>query len=83
MPKKQANYDYVPDLEEQFISSAILDLNHGQTTYVYKQKILDKLKQIFNELEITRNEFYWAVRNMEVEKHKPKKGRPRKIEVSK
>lgn len=80
MAKKQASYEYEPDLEEQFLAAAILDLRHGLTTYVYKKYILDKLKQIFNDLEITRNEFYWTVRNKEMVK--PKKGRPKKIEVS-
>jgi hypothetical protein len=76
--KKSGFYDYDVDLEEQFLSSAILDLEHGETTYVYKQNILDRLKGIFNELEIRRNDFYWAVRNMEAERQKPKKGRPKK-----
>jgi hypothetical protein len=73
-----AKVDYKTDLEEQFLSDAITDLNRGETTYVYKQNILDKLKGIFNELEIKKNEFYWAVRNMEAERQKPKKGRPKK-----
>ena len=75
--KKSGSYDYDIDLEEQFLSSAILDLEHGETTYVYKQKILDKLKEIFIDLEIRWFDFYWRVRNLEVDKEKTKLGRPR------
>lgn len=80
MSKRIGDCNFNIDLEEQFLSDAILDLQQGQTTYIYKQKILDKLKQIFNDLEITKEEFYWKVRNIEVERLKPKRGRPRKIE---
>ena len=66
------------NLEEQFLSAAILDLEHGETIYVYKKNILDKLKQIFNDLEIRWFEFYWRVRNLEKERKKPKLGRPKK-----
>ena len=31
------------DAEERFITDAILDLEHGDTTYVYTEYILDKL----------------------------------------
>ena len=60
--------DYNSDLEEKFISDAILDLKHGLTTYVYKEHILDELKKVFKDLDIKRNEFYWTVRNKEVRK---------------
>lgn len=56
------------DAEERFITDAILDLERGQTTYVYKEHILDRLKEIFKNLDIKRNDFYWAVRNKEVSK---------------
>ena len=79
MPTKVGREDYRTDLEEEFLSDAILDLRRGETTYVYKQKILDKLKQIFNDLDITRNDFYWTVRNKEV--IKTNRGRPRKVEI--
>ena len=57
---------YEKSTEERFLSDAILDLRRGLITYVYKEHILDKLKQIFKDLDIRRNEFYWAVRNKEV-----------------
>lgn len=57
---------YEKNAEEMFLSDAILDLRHGEIIYVYKQCILDELKKIFKDLEITRNEFYWRVRNNEV-----------------
>lgn len=81
--EKRGFYDYNLDLEEQFLTDAILDLKHGETIYVYKKHFLDKLKEIFNDLEIRRFEFYWRVRNLEIEKLKPKMGRPKKIKVSK
>ena len=56
------------DAEERFITDAILDLERGQTTYVYKEHILNQLKEIFKDLDIRRNEFYWKVRNKEVSK---------------
>lgn len=65
--------------EEQFISSAILDLRQGRITYVYKQSILDKLKEIFDDLDIKRVEFYWSVRKKEI--IKAKTGRPKKIDI--
>ena len=68
MPKRVARDNYKKDLSEEFLSAAILDLQHGLTTYVYKEHILDKLKEIFKDLDIRRNEFYWTVRNKEVSK---------------
>lgn len=75
---------YVPEknTEEQFLSSAILDLERRETTYVYRQDILDKLNKIFDNLEIKWFEFYWRVRNLEAKKSKSKTGRPRKVEIS-
>ena len=49
------------DAEERFITDAILDLEHGKTTYVYKEHILDKLKEIFKDLDIRKKDFYWIV----------------------
>jgi hypothetical protein len=54
------------DAEERFLSDTILELQRGLTTYVYKEHILDKLKEIFKDLDIRKNEFYWTVRNKEV-----------------
>lgn len=71
--------NYKTDLEEEFLTDAILDLKHGNTTYVYKEYILNKLKEIFNDLEITREDFYWEVKNKgSIE---TKKGRPRKVKI--
>ena len=56
------------DAEERFLSDTILELQRGLTTYVYKEHILDKLKEIFKDLDIRRNDFYWTVRNKEVSK---------------
>jgi hypothetical protein len=56
------------DAEERFLSDTILELQRGLTTYVYKEHILDKLKDIFKDLDIARNEFYWTVKNKEVSK---------------
>ena len=58
--------NFEPD--ERFLSDAILELQRGLTTYVYKEHILDELKKIFKDLDIARNEFYWRVRNKEVSK---------------
>lgn len=62
-----------PDMHEKnanelFLSQAVMDLKQGLTTYVYKNYILDELKNIFSDLDITRNDFYWTVRNNEVSK---------------
>lgn len=67
--------------EEKFLSDTILDLQRGLTTYVYKEHILDRLKEIFKDLDIRRNDFYWTVRNKEIEIEQPKIGRPRKLEI--
>jgi hypothetical protein len=67
--------------EEKFLSDTILDLQRGITTYVYKKNILDKLKEIFKDLDIKRNDFYWTVRNKEIQIHQGKMGRPRKLEI--
>ena len=66
MPKPLKMYE--KSTEEMFLSDAILDLRHGETTYVYKQCILDELKKVFKNLEIRKFEFYWRVRNNEVNK---------------
>lgn len=79
MKTKITRDNYGADLEEQFLASSIADLNRGNIIYVYKNSILEKLKQLFNNLEITKKEFYWRVKNIEVEKHKPKRGRPKKM----
>jgi hypothetical protein len=73
MAKKLAPYDINP--EERFLSDATLDLRQGLITYVYKESTLDKLKQIFSDLDIRKNEFYWTVRNKEMDikrEHKAK-----------
>lgn len=69
------------DADELFLSSAITDLRKGLITYVYKDHILEQLKNIFKDLDIRRNEFYWTVRNKEIEITQPITGRPRKLEV--
>lgn len=66
MPRK-------PDLheknsEERFLLDAIMDLKQGLTTYIYKEKHLEKLKEKFKNLDIRKNDFYWRVRNNEVGK---------------
>jgi hypothetical protein len=48
--------------EERFLSDAILDLQHGRITYVYKENILNILKEMFDNLEITKYDFYWEVK---------------------
>lgn len=55
---------YERDTEEMFLSQATMDLKQGLTTYVYKEHYLEKLKEIFKDLEIRRNSFYWAVRRV-------------------
>lgn len=65
---EQERLFYERNPEEMFLSQATMDLKHGLTTYVYRDYILDKLKQIFKDLDIRRNEFYWTVRNKEVSK---------------
>lgn len=57
---------YERNPEELFLSQATTDLKKGLTTYVYKEDILEKLKDIFSNLDIRKSEFYWAVRNKEV-----------------
>lgn len=56
------------DAEELFLSHAIMDLKRGHTTYVYRDYILESLKQMFKKLDIKRKDFYWEVRNKEVSK---------------
>ena len=56
------------DSVELFLSHAVMDLKCGHTTYVYRDYILESLKQMFNNLDIKRNDFYWEVRNKEVSK---------------
>lgn len=56
------------DAEELFMSHAVMDLKRGEIIYVYRDYILENLKQMFNNLDIRRNEFYWTVRNKEVSK---------------
>ena len=60
MPKRPDMHE--KDGDKLFLLDAIQDLKHGLTTYVYKEHILDKLKQIFNNLDIRRNDFYWTVK---------------------
>ena len=55
---------YERDTEEMFLSQATMDLKQGLTTYVYKEHYLEKLKEIFKDLEIRRNSFYWSVRRV-------------------
>ena len=68
------------DADELFLSSAITDLRKGLITYVYKDHILEQLKNIFKDLDIKKCDFYWAVRNKEIEVIQPITGRPRKLE---
>lgn len=68
MPRKPNLHDR--DTEERFLLDAIIDLKQGLTTYIYKEHILDKLKEKFNDLDIRRNDFYWTVKNNEVNKWK-------------
>lgn len=68
MPKEKTKDAFHKNVGEQFLTDAINELRKGNTTYIYKEMYLDKLKEIFNDLDITRNEFYWKVRNKEVSK---------------
>lgn len=70
------NYETKIDLEDEFYKDAVVDLIHGEVTYVYKRKILERLKKNFKDLEITKKEFYWKVRSKT--KIKLKRGRPKK-----
>ena len=65
---EQEKFSYEKNPEELFLSQATMDLRKGLTTYVYKEHFLDKLKEIFKDLDIRRNDFYWTVRNKEVSK---------------
>lgn len=56
------------DGEKLFLSHATMDLKRGRTAYVYKEYILNKLKERFSDLEIARKDFYWVVKNKEVSK---------------
>jgi hypothetical protein len=62
MIKKVARESYKNDLSDEFLSDAKRDLKQGLTTYVYKEHILNKLKDVFNDLDIKRNDFYWTVK---------------------
>ena len=77
---KNPMYDYNPDLENEFLKDAVLDLKHGETTYIYNQKILNKVIELFNDLEVVKKEFYWKVKSKS--KQKLKRGRPRKEVLS-
>ena len=68
MTKRKGSYNLKNDTEELFLSDAINDLRKGKTTYVYKEHILNELKKVFSNLDITRNDFYWTVKNKEVSK---------------
>lgn len=76
-----ARFTYKKNAEEIFLSDAILDLERGLTTYVYREEILDRLKEIFKNLDIKRNEFYWTVRNNEKQIIQPITGRHRNVEI--
>lgn len=58
MKERIGRDNYRVDLSDEFLSDAILDLRKGKTTYVYKEHILNGLKEVFNDLEITRKDFY-------------------------
>lgn len=60
MPKRPDMHEKGGD--ELFLSHATTDLKKGLTTYVYKEQILNKLKDVFNDLDIKRKDFYWAVK---------------------
>ncbi len=79
MKKRKLNEGFHTNEEELFLSASILDLRQGRITYVYKQNILDKLKEIFDDLDIKRVEFYWSVRKKKI--IKAKTGRPKKIDI--
>ena len=64
--RKRRTVTFYKNAEELFLLDAINDLKHGNTTYIYNEKHLEKLKAIFKDLDIKRNGFYWAVRNKEV-----------------
>ena len=69
------NYESRIDLEDEFYKDAVLDLKQGKTTYVYRSKILERIKRTFKDLEITKKDFYWAVKSNK--KIKLKRGRPK------
>lgn len=66
--KKRRAVAFHKSTEELFLSDAINDLKKGNTTYIYKEMYLDKLKERFSDLEIARKDFYWVVKNKEVSK---------------
>ena len=59
-------YDYEPNYFSKFISGSLVDIQSGNTCYVYKQETLNELCEILNRKNIkylvSRNEDYWCVR---------------------
>lgn len=60
--------EYVLDDERNFMNQVMLDMKKGITTYVYNPKIIEKLKEIFDDLEVERVEFYWIVKSKKAKK---------------
>ena len=69
---------YIWDAESNCLSDAISELRQGRTAYIYNPRILDKLKQKFKDLNVTKREFYWSVKSEEATKEAPRRGRPKR-----
>lgn len=64
--------------EERHYRDVILQIKQGRKKiYVLNKKVIDKVQNIFENLEINKKDFYWEITN----NNKPfpkKKGRPKK-----
>lgn len=46
---------------EKFYRDAISDLKKHKRVYVYKEEVLEKIKEKYDDLNIRKWDFYWEV----------------------
>ena len=64
--------------EERHYRDVVLQIKQGRKKiYVLNRKVIDKVQSMFENLEITKKDFYWEITNNNKSFPK-KKGRPKK-----
>ena len=60
--------DFELNTEQKYMRDVFLSLRAGEEFYIYNAEVLEELKEIFDDLEVTKGDFYWIVKSKKAKK---------------